>query len=768
MGQSTVFWIVTGLSNNPSIVTDCDLIPIVGGQGIFTSQGSLSTNYGNIPSHNNLYFSLDLYLFPLFDISDYVRFVFDSQIITLNAGDLNSFNGGACSGVASYLVNVVGQVAHNTASVNVEIDLKVTNAATAGYGFRNLLLLFKQEDNDIQTGSLCITSDASPNSASNCPCTKGEYYDGAGCSSCNTFCIACYGPSASQCYQCATGTVLKLKECVVERDSSCATCSGPGFTSCATCPTNWILGTNGLCTDSPTTVLTCQALVVNYYNTVDLGHQYILQLSPDSCDPGILFIRQNIIFSEEAVGSMPAYTWTISKTQHQSYLLTLILADTLLQPAKLLVTLQDLTAKIVVPRKYIPSSFLQSLSDAAPSIKTALVSIVGGSLGGTIAVGATSALWSLISLQQTVGCFIYINVEYPYQTELLLRTLMQASVWEYLPNPVASITNKLAQGFLDPQSALGSKYRPPEKFERYEVVSYFVQNGATILLINLMLLLLLGSLSGLRLIPKLTSNRLLVKLTVALRWNMIARTFLENANPLFLAIFLQIRVVAFHGWYLIICNTFAAVAFLHCSVLLIGLVQVLAINDNNALKEETKKAMYDTLYEGIKLERSGKYYYIMILLRDVMLGLLTVFLQTVPIVQVLLIIVYNIFFVYFIFRYTVFESRILHWIIRIRESLVLMSTCLIMCLFAESSRLVYYEAVGWLIVGAIGISIIIELCYVIGMQIYEIKQIYKMMVVGIKKVYSLLKPKNTANDDIAKRRMRIEARAQRLRRIEIT
>ena len=333
-----------------------------------------------------------------------------------------------------------------------------------------------------------------------------------------------------------------------------------------------------------------------------------------------------------------------------------------------------------MPRKYIPSSFLLSLSDAAPSIKTAFVSIVGSSLGGTIVLGVTSGLWSLISVQQTAGSFIYINVEYPFQTELLLRTLMQASVWEYLPNPVASITNRLSQDLLDPQSGLGSKYRPPEKFERYGVVSYFVQNGATILLINLMLLLLLGSLFALRLIPALTNNRWLVKLTDVLRWNMITRTFLENASPLFLAVLLQIRVVAFHGWYLIICNTFATLAFLHGGVLLLSLIKVLMKHDNSALKEETTKNMYDTLYEGIKLEYSGKYYYIMIVVRDVLIGLLTVFLETAPIVQVLLIMVYNMFFVYFIFRYVMFESRILHWIVRIRESLILASSSFIMCL----------------------------------------------------------------------------------------
>ena len=81
--------------------------------------------------------------------------------------------------------------------------------------------------------------------------------------------------------------------------------------------------------------------------------------------------------------------------------------------------------------------------------------------------------------------------------------------------------------------------------------------------------------------------------------------------------------------------------------------------------------------------------------------------------------------------------------------------------------MLYYEVVGWLIVGAIGTAVIVELCYVIGMQIYEGKEIYKKIVAGIKKLYSILKPSRKRDDRRNKRRTRIKARAQRLRQIEV-
>ena len=328
MSQANGAWYINGLSN-PSIITNCDSIPIVGGPNIFTSAGSLSKTYNSLPAtHNNLYFSLDLYLFPPFASNDYFSLTFDGQPLSIYTDAFISYNGpNACGQSGTFVANIFGQVAQSATTVNVKIDFKYSNPPPAGYGFRNLLLLFKQEDNTITQNILCYTSDA----GSSCPCEKGQFNDGSSCQPCNKFCVACYGPTASECYQCATGTALNRNECILVCDSSCATCLQLNSNWCATCATNWVLDINRLCIRNTTPLFACQTLVVSYYNTVDLGHQYLLQLIPDSCDPGILLIKQNLIFSEEIAGSMPKYTWTISKTQHESYLLTLILSDTLLQ-----------------------------------------------------------------------------------------------------------------------------------------------------------------------------------------------------------------------------------------------------------------------------------------------------------------------------------------------------------------------------------------------------------------------------------------------------
>ena len=76
-------------------------------------------------------------------------------------------------------------------------------------------------------------------------------------------------------------------------------------------------------------------------------------------------------------------------------------------------TLSYLNDIALVPKQYVPSSTLAALAEAAPTAAAMLTGTFGVSFAGTLSLGATAALWSMLNYQQFIGNLIYVNIDYP-------------------------------------------------------------------------------------------------------------------------------------------------------------------------------------------------------------------------------------------------------------------------------------------------------------------------------------------------------------------
>ena len=218
-----------------------------------------------------------------------------------------------------------------------------------------------------------------------------------------------------------------------------------------------------------------------------------------------------------------------------------------------------------------------------------------------------------------------------------------------------------------------------------------------------------------------------MKSKVLLRWNFIGRTFLENAIPLSLAVFLQLRVVIFQKAYLIICIVMALISLISIFGFTLFFCKSLYQRDSEHLEKKLIRKMYGTFYEGIKLSAGvlSKYYNMLILFRGILITCLVTFLEAMPILQILPLILFNIVFVYYLFKQVKFRSRTFTIIIRLKEILILLAEVCVLCLCAQIKSEKYYQIFGYLIVLFFGIALLVEIIYILVLQICEIPLLWK-------------------------------------------
>ncbi len=472
--------------------------------------------------------------------------------------------------------------------------------------------------------------------------------------------------------------------------------------------------------------------MVQYLKATDLGHQYSMKLS---CDLDIKTVRRYIKITENIEGSVGDFTSEIAKIGANQYFVNLVLADTVLEATTLDVKLSFLKGTMPVPKKFVPSPFLQEIAEMIPTAKAVFTGSVSGSILVTVLMGATASLWSIISFQQFVSYFIYMNIEFPYQTELFLM-LLQSSIWDLLPNPLSSVMGSLSESILKDDAEGVTIYDPPAKFVKYEMSSFFVENGGTIIAVNLLFPVILWLIIGLRKTKFLKENYLLEKIEGVLRWNFIARSFLENGIPLSLAIFLQFRIMLFNNSYLALCSAFAIFSFLLTIGFILALWIVLKNRNNQQLKKSNIEEVFGTLYEGVVLTGgSTKYYHLIILFRGILIVSLVSFFESVPLFQIAPLILFNICLVYYMFKQVSYDDPRLNKIVRLKEIFILCAELLIFCLLFGSQSRLYYDFIGFLVLGFLATGLAIEVIYMFALQIIALKNLPK----NIKKSYRDMK-----------------------------
>jgi len=441
-------------------------------------------------------------------------------------------------------------------------------------------------------------------------------------------------------------------------------------------------------------------------------------------------VRRYLTITESSPGSVGSFSFQVSKTSANNYFINLVLGQSVLEDTSLDLKLSFMAGSLDVPKKFILDGPLKSIAAAIPTVKTGFTGVLAGSFVGTLALGATASLWSIVSFQQFVGYFLFINVEYPPVVELFL-SMLQVSFWDILPNPLAALTESLSQDIIAEDEMAVTPYDPPSKFVKYEMNSFFIENGGAIIAVNIMLLVLLGKILLFKRIKALHSNIILVNLKVWMKWNLIARTFLENGIPLSLAIFLQLRIANFERSYLIICFVLAVLSLLYICIFIFFFWRVLLRRDNDHLKKKMVKRMFGTLYEGIALSSVfSKYYYVIILLRGVLLMCLITFFEASPVFQIIPLIFFNISLVIYMLKQVSFENKKFDFIAKLKEVLILMGEILILFLCFNSGSEIYYKIIGYLIVLFLGIALIVEVGYMMILQICEIRQIGRKFKTG--------------------------------------
>jgi len=509
--------------------------------------------------------------------------------------------------------------------------------------------------------------------------------------------------------------------CHTCQDPFCEVCPTNNGATCQACKNGAILDTDGICKP-------CSSMQFIYVKATDSGHEYQMTLENSQCSLSSATVIQSLAGTPHSISNFPVFSFAVLSKTANTYMVMVTFQGSVLEAGALDVTLAHLSAGLNVPKKLVPSPTLATIGELAPAAEVMVGSLVGASFAGTLTLGATASLWSIISFQQFVGYFKYINIEFPYQMKIFFSILKSAD-WNFLPNPLDGITESLNRKVMKSNGEEFEEYQPPAKFMENDVTSFFIDNAGGILTLNLGLLILLVIVLQVKKMKRFRKSTILKKVKVFLKWNVIARTFLENAIPLILGVFLQLRILSFGKAYLVLCSILAVFAIIYFLIFSSFITKVLYKKNSEQLDKEPIRKMYGTLYEGISLkDQDAKYYNIIILIRGVLLVALITFCSKIPILQIVGLIPFNAGLVYFLFKVTVFEDRYLGIVNKIKEILILFGEIGILFLNFKSSSEAYYDTLGWLITLCFMTAMLIELVYMIALQIYNLRLIKKKAI----------------------------------------
>jgi len=457
---------------------------------------------------------------------------------------------------------------------------------------------------------------------------------------------------------------------------------------------------------------------VNYTNSNKNIHNFNLSLYPSSCDFTEDVMQRYLEIANQISNSTQPFKYTLTKIGPNEYIVQMNVTQDSFTEVTFDVNLGFLTGLLTIPALSLPED-----DNTILIIQSVISGIIGVSFFGTLALGATSSLWSLISYQQFVGYFIYLNIDYPNHVEIFLRCV-QSSLWDYLPNPLGFLTEKISFDFLNPIEA-EKEYNPPRKFIKYENTSFFIENGGSIILTNLILLVCLIFIQSILKIKKLNKIPVLKKLKSNMKWNIIIRTFLENAIPLCLSICLQIRILDFNQTYLSICSFLAILSSVYFFVMILFSFSILLTRKNKILKLNRIRERYGTLYEGISLKNpKTKYYNLILLSRGIVLMILISFAEEIIALQLVPLILVTMCLIYYLIQEVSFEDRKLDFIVKVSEIFVLCGEIGIVFFFpAETKSSEHYDNVGWVVVFFLASSFLIQFIYIIVLQVLGIKEI---------------------------------------------
>jgi len=224
--------------------TICSSIPLLGGFGALDGTGQFMRTYTGLPSHVYVVGTISLWMLDQ-----------RSGIpVVVKAGNLGLFTfmyplANLVSTPSAWKSDLCGDPnLPDAANVKFTIRFQHTGdtlslwiynqgfPSNSYFGVRDLNLIFLNSV-PLSAPYRCGNSDPPEllGSAA-CPCSLHYYSDGTNCQKCHDACGNCYGPSASECYDCSEGYIFQGSQAkCVPCHSSCKSCFGTASNQCKAC-----------------------------------------------------------------------------------------------------------------------------------------------------------------------------------------------------------------------------------------------------------------------------------------------------------------------------------------------------------------------------------------------------------------------------------------------------------------------------------------------------------------------------------------------------
>ena len=199
-----------------------------------------------------VYFSCTYWEIDSWDDTDSVDFVLDSKTFSGWKQSVFTWSGQTDICGIDYTdlpgSRIFARAKHSATSIRLNFTMRNNEPSdNEAAGFRDIRMLFATATSSLAMSETMCALALTPLFTQQCTCPEGKYFDTtSGCHVCNSLCVSCFGPSAAECYQCASGAGFDGTACV-QCASSCGVCHGSQADQCDECVANYIFYNNKYC-----------------------------------------------------------------------------------------------------------------------------------------------------------------------------------------------------------------------------------------------------------------------------------------------------------------------------------------------------------------------------------------------------------------------------------------------------------------------------------------------------------------------------------------
>ena len=790
----TSFWNGTNRKSGKPLFALCDQKYYIGGFNLTRALPAFSRNYTNLPPHNVIYYSVTFQIIDSWDVADQFLLQFDNVNITSfksAAHSRISADRNRCGKDMNETIPMVfeGKISHSSISLNfVFFGGHDQDSTDESIGFRDIIFDFRNENPPI-TNQWCLRTNVTNLTYVKCNCTSSQYETSTFyCETCNSACSSCFGPSDSECFQCAPGFNFSGQNCVpctLNPNGDClpvceyphvivSTPSGQICQHPCNDPLKFLNSWNNQCNFTCPSPLRQRTIKdVKLCDPPLCGIPECMQCNiTRDCNEG--YLCNNTIGGFCLLNQPYLLSATIIKTINNGYVIL-----TQVTPIKdlsnidevLLVNLNDLlygidyiyvahrvsqgifevTITILKPlnHQFLNANFVYSPSRLQLTAKLQLPKIIfinsnlqntadkignGSSYGSYLflilmfcfaVLGNLNKIWSFVALNQYMHFLLYLNMNYLPPTKIYLKSLNNYSLI-FIQGKTKIIE--------DPLMLKNIQKGWPQRFleEDYSISLLGTSGQIYGILLAMIVTIIISSCFG----PdwKFSVIRFLIRAKKYLKWNGLIQQILTYSLPLTLSSFLQVNLAIFgsysNDFSLMVSITLLLLVFVFWTKIfaLVGSIKSRVFN------KKIYASDHNVLWKGLSLrERLSRYFYLVIGIRGMLLAYLSVFADIYPTFQITALIIYQFVILTFFFHGIKFQRIFMDSTVNqfsfIAEWLLFMMKILILIYQLINPSENKEDLLIVLSFGIVGIGLIIQtmlLCFSIYMQIKTRKKMKEM------------------------------------------